>query len=106
MSREYYLQKTWGLTEKQYDGILAGQGGKCAICLKPPTSTALAVDHDHITGRIRGLLCYRCNHFLVGRHRDPELVQRIADYLRGGTEYYAPKKEKRRTTRKYTKKRK
>jgi hypothetical protein len=109
MSRDSYLRVKWGITEEQYNGILKQQRGGCAICERPPTTVSLAVDHDHITGRIRGLLCYRCNHFLVGRHRDPDLVQRIADYLRGGTEYYAPKgpnKTKRKPKRVHRKKRK
>lgn len=99
--------RKWGLSSTQYDEILESQNYVCAICLTNPDSKSLAVDHDHITGRIRGLLCYRCNHFLVGRHRDPDLVQRIADYLRKGTDYYVPKVKKTSSRRrKVTKKRK
>jgi hypothetical protein len=98
--RASYLLKKWGLTEDQYEQILIRQDRRCFICRNHPNGKALAVDHDHITLRIRGLLCYRCNHFLVGRHRDPELIQRVADYLRQGTEHYAPAKKPRKKRKK------
>jgi hypothetical protein len=41
--------------------MLAAQGGGCAICGAPPKTRRLHVDHDHKTGAVRGLLCYRCN---------------------------------------------
>ena len=45
--------------------MLAEQGGGCAICGAPPKTRRLHVDHDHKTGEIRGLLCYRCNKALM-----------------------------------------
>ena len=52
----------YNLTEDDYAAILAFQGGACAICRKPPKETRrLDTDHDHATGLVRGLLCYRCN---------------------------------------------
>lgn len=54
--------KRYGLTPDDYDRMLEAQGHVCAICHKPdPTQDKLAVDHDHETGRTRGLLCYACN---------------------------------------------
>lgn len=49
--------------------MLAAQGGRCAICRKPPKigGRRLHVDHDHVTGRIRGLLCHYCNRFTIGK---------------------------------------
>jgi hypothetical protein len=76
--------KKYGLTREQYEAILAFQGGKCAICLNEPKTRRLAVDHDHTTGQIRGLLCMNCNHYLLGyRKRDEAtaiVLRRAADY--------------------------
>lgn len=60
------IEKTYGLTAVQYDGLLKAQGGRCAICRAKPKSKRLAVDHDHQSGAVRGLLCSRCNHDLLG----------------------------------------
>lgn len=60
------IEKTYGLTPEQYDALLRRQDGKCAICRARPKSKRLAVDHNHDTGEVRGLLCSRCNHDLLG----------------------------------------
>lgn len=73
-----------GLTEEEYDKLLAKQGGVCAGCLKPPTNRRLCVDHDHKTGEIRGLLCFQCNYGLGWLKDDPERLERLAAYLRKG----------------------
>jgi len=58
--------------------LLAEQGGLCAICREAP---AAHVDHDHATGRVRGLLCFNCNGAL-GQFRDrPDLMLRAYAYL-------------------------
>ena len=57
----------YGCTSAEFDAMFTTQQGKCAICRLPETSTQkgrprrLSVDHDHVTGRIRGLLCGACN---------------------------------------------
>ena len=62
--------------------MLEAQGGVCAICRKPrPENRTLHVDHDHKTGRIRGLLCFRCNNALGDFEEQWELFQLAADYL-------------------------
>lgn len=58
--------KTYGITADDYEELLKRQGGKCAICRARPRSKRLAVDHNHTTGEVRGLLCSRCNHDLLG----------------------------------------
>jgi DNA-directed RNA polymerase subunit RPC12/RpoP len=82
--------------------LLERQNNCCAVCLKDASQFTinLAVDHDHATGEVRGLLCNYCNHRVVGRHRDPDLLQRVADYLRVGTGWFVPKKKKARRPRK------
>ncbi|MBE7186743.1 endonuclease VII domain-containing protein, partial [Jatrophihabitans endophyticus] len=57
-SRNYHLRRRYGITAKHADQMLAEQNGVCAICLEAP---AAHVDHDHETGRVRGLLCFNCN---------------------------------------------
>jgi hypothetical protein len=97
-ARAGHLRRTYGITVEQYDELLARQNGCCAVCLKPEETftVRLAVDHDHATREIRGLLCRYCNHRLVGRHRDSNLLRRIADYIEIGTGWFVPPKKKRR----------
>ena len=65
--REYKLRSQYGLTLKDYDNLLEKQGNRCGICgcyaddYKEYTGRYLAVDHNHDTGGIRGLLCMRDN---------------------------------------------
>lgn len=58
-----------GLTPELYQTLLQSQGGVCAICSSPPGEQHLYVDHCHASGRVRGLLCPRCNHGL-GHFKD------------------------------------
>lgn len=84
-------QEKYGITAEQYDLLLDKQEGRCFICLCKPRSKSLAVDHDHKCCKarkscgkcIRGLLCMRCNHTLLGAAKeDPELLDRASSYLR------------------------
>lgn len=78
------------------------QGGVCAICgRKPRDAEVFTTDHDHASGRVRGICCRFCNHRQVGRHRDPDRLRRIADYLENppavavlGDDHVIPKKKK------------
>jgi len=80
--RAYELKRKYGITVAEYEEQLTQQNGKCYICKRPcATGKRLAVDHDHHTNRIRGLLCYRCNRFLISHNDDPEILQRVFDYL-------------------------
>jgi hypothetical protein len=65
-AHETRTEKTYGLSGDGYTELLAAQGGRCAICRAKPKSKRLAVDHDHKSGAVRGLLCSRCNHDLMG----------------------------------------
>lgn len=56
----------YGLTPEQYNGMLQIQDNKCCTCSCAPKKTRpLVIDHDHITGEVRGLLCYKCNRDMV-----------------------------------------
>jgi hypothetical protein len=103
-AREYHLKRTYGITLEQYNELLERQGGKCPVCLRHESEfpRKLAVDHNHITGEIRGLLCSYCNHRLVGRHRDAGLLRRIADYVEITTGWFVPPKKKRVRRKKKT----
>lgn len=79
---ERRLKIKFGLTWDEYDAIYQAQGGRCAICGGKPRAYMLAVDHDHKTGEVRGLLCSRCNHRLLGSaNDDPARLRKAADYL-------------------------
>jgi hypothetical protein len=85
---ERRLKLTFGITWDEYDLLLSCQDGRCAICGGKPRKYLFAVDHDHKTGEIRGLLCSRCNHKLLGSaNDDPARLRKAADYL----EQFAPR---------------
>jgi hypothetical protein len=64
-----------------YDALVDLRGERCEICNREPVTRRLNVDHDHKTGNLRGLLCYRCNYGLDWFADDPERLRRAADYL-------------------------
>lgn len=64
------VEKTYGLVGDDYATLFELQGGRCAICRQKPGKKRLAVDHDHKTGKVRGLLCSRDNHELLGAGYD------------------------------------
>jgi Recombination endonuclease VII len=80
--RSVWLKHRYGITQAQYLQRLDAQGGVCAICSEAcATGRNLAVDHDHATGVIRGLLCQACN-TAIGKLRDsPSLIHKAAAYL-------------------------
>lgn len=81
---EHRISKVFGLSAEEYDSMLDLQEGRCAICLQKPRTRRLAVDHDHKTGEVRGLLCNKCNHRILGSaHEDPAVLRRAARYLEG-----------------------
>lgn len=76
-----HLLKRYGLTPEGYSKMLAEQGGACATCGGKDTDRHLAVDHDHISGRVRALLCWTCNTG-IGKLRDsPALLRLAASYI-------------------------
>jgi hypothetical protein len=77
----------YGFTPADFNNLLASQHGKCAICSSEANvnGSRLFVDHDHITGKVRGLLCHHCNVAIGSLRDDPELLERAAKYLRDRT---------------------
>jgi hypothetical protein len=88
-SREHLLRKKYGVTPERYWEMHAAQNGGCAICgrTEPVGRCAavdpmwLAVDHDHDTGEVRGLLCMHCNTALGAFDHDPDRMQHAMNYL-------------------------
>jgi hypothetical protein len=87
--RDSHLKNKYGIGVEEYDDRLAAQKGVCAICGQPEVLTylgkqkKLAVDHDHSTGKIRGLLCSRCNSGLGCFNDDVEMLTKAIEYLKG-----------------------
>lgn len=82
VDRRYQLKRKYGITPEQYDALLAEQSGGCAICGRPPRrDISLHVDHEHGTGRIRGLLCFRCNNALGDFGDDHDRLGAALAYL-------------------------
>jgi len=83
--RDQHLRRTFGISLEEYDGSLSSQDGRCAVCCEPPANGAsLHVDHDHESGAIRGLLCFRCNGGLGQFFENHDRLLRAAEYVDGG----------------------
>lgn len=90
VKRNGILRREYGLSATDYDAMLAQQNGACAICERPESKVhrdgslcRLAVDHDHDTGMVRGLLCGACNVGIGSFDDCPELLEAAALYLKG-----------------------
>lgn len=100
--RAYHLMRTYGITLKQYEQLSKGQGHSCGVCKRhrDEFKTNLAVDHDHKTGEIFGLLCTHCNRRVIGRDRKPEIFYNASKFLEVGTGLFVPKKKPKKRKRK------
>lgn len=85
--RQSYLKATFGLSLDDFDAMVKSQNGRCAICGEAETATChgrvkkICIDHNHKTGRVRGLLCQRCNQ-MIGRGGDNvQLLKKAIVYL-------------------------
>ena len=92
-SRKHSLWKNYGVTLEQYDQMLSNQGGACLICRSTKTwgfieqpkraREFFCVDHDHSTGKVRGLLCQPCNTGLGSFKDNPDYLRAAIKYLEG-----------------------
>ena len=79
---ENYLRRTYGIGLEKYNSLLSEQSGVCAICKNECVSgKKLAVDHDHYTGEVRGLLCCKCNRGLGNFGDNIDLLKSAVLYL-------------------------
>jgi Recombination endonuclease VII len=80
--RKHRLRCVYGISLEEYDAMLDRQGGVCAICKKKPDEgKVLFVDHCHMTGMVRGLLCHKCNMVLAFGNDDPDILRAAIAYL-------------------------
>lgn len=77
------LKRIFNLTIDDYNKILKKQGGVCAICRNKENGKVLSVDHNHITGKVRGLLCMNCNTILGKLKEDISILKKVIKYLQG-----------------------
>ena len=76
-TREYHLRRRYGLTSADVEAMVEAQGGVCAGCGGDPQH----VDHDHGTGKVRGILCFNCNQALGNVRDDVRVLRRLISYL-------------------------
>jgi hypothetical protein len=104
--RSATLRGKYGITLEEYDRLLEAQGGICAICGTQPGKRRLCVDHNHSTGLVRGLLCFRCNYGLPWFRESQKNLTAAAAYVASPPaisvlgERTVPKKRKKSYTRK------
>jgi len=91
---EKRLKRVFGITLAEYNELFEAQGGVCALCKKSESTKRmkkgegrerLAVDHCHDTGRVRGLLCFKCNTAIGALGDTEEAAQNVVDYLKKST---------------------
>ena len=80
-TRKYRLKRNFGITLEEYNKIFDAQGGKCAVCKEYQQGKMLAVDHNHITGKNRGLLCQLCNTALGSLKDSQEIIKSLLVYV-------------------------
>jgi hypothetical protein len=86
--RHRRLARKYGITPEAYEAMWAAQEGKCLICVTPEEEVRgkrLCVDHDHKTGKVRGLLCHRCNCVLGYSMENINTLLASIVYLRNGS---------------------
>lgn len=78
------LKRNYGIGISKYNELFAEQGGRCSICEKHQSDfpKRLAVDHDHITGDVRALLCHHCNTALGAFDENEDLLIKAVEYLK------------------------
>lgn len=85
-TRNERLKASYGISEAEYDELFERQDGRCAICKCHQRYQRLAVDHDHKTHKVRGLLCMQCNRGLGRFFDSPVRLRAAAAYLEKANE--------------------
>lgn len=99
----YGLKKDFGITIEEYEVMFYDQSGLCKLCKNPEKTKhqsghikELAIDHDHTTHVIRGLLCWVCNTGIGKLQDDPILLRQAADYIQNSREQFESMKKENR----------
>lgn len=80
--RDSTLQRRYGISAEEYEKLFERQNGVCAICEEScKTGRNLAIDHNHSTGKVRGLLCVKCNRALGYFQDDRKMLSKAVKYL-------------------------
>ena len=81
--RKQHFREKYGISIEERDAILKAQNNKCACCETndPGNKYGWVVDHNHITGQVRGILCHHCNVGLGFVNDDVEKLQKLINYL-------------------------
>lgn len=81
--RAHRLKHKYKMTQEEWDVLFTSQGNACAICKaeEPGTKYHWHTDHCHDTNKVRGILCHRCNSFLLRHGTTSEILRAAADYL-------------------------
>jgi hypothetical protein len=72
----------YGVSDNWYDERFILQNGLCAICEQPPDKKPLGIDHNHKTGKVRELLCHKCNSAIGLLNEDTIIIQKVLEYLK------------------------
>ena len=93
--REGNLKRKYGISLDDYHKMFESQNGLCAGCNKPQVDfqRRLAVDHRHSDGKVRGLLCDRCNPILGYANENPYTLRKLAQYIEDEGVCYGPYSE-------------
>ena len=76
-------QKKYNLSDEQYQGMLNQQRNRCAACRRPLAPNLTDVDHNHASGKVRGLLCRQCNVALGLLKDSPKRITQLLHYIEG-----------------------
>lgn len=90
-NKSYYLKSTYGITQLDFDLLYKNQNSQCKICndsisniIGNTKSRKAHVDHDHLTGKVRGLLCTKCNTLLGMANDSIPILKEAIKYLERG----------------------
>ncbi len=78
---KHHIKAAYGMTPEDYYAMFDKQKGSCGICKKEVNGKRMCIDHDHVTGKIRELICDRCNKAIGLCEDNRELLRRMISYI-------------------------